>query len=183
MAAWNGWYHVNGNAYGTWLPGDARGWRTKGHKTHVDGDYKRPPPPGSGDSLHAYAQKQLKQAPVHLAATQRELAGKALVEMLLHQQIEVIILSLDAIHFHLLGRFRDAKVRPRVARAKKHATFLLRDQGHVGRVWSEKGKVTEIADRQHQVNVFQYIHRHREKGAWLWTFREGLYWPTTINKR
>ena len=27
MPAWNGWYHVTGNTYGTWLPGDPRGWR------------------------------------------------------------------------------------------------------------------------------------------------------------
>ena len=55
MAAWNNWYHVNGNTYGTWLPGDPRGWRERGHKKHVDGDYKSPPPAGSGDAMHRYA--------------------------------------------------------------------------------------------------------------------------------
>ena len=45
MTAWNNWYHVNGNTYGTWLPGDPRGWRERGHKKHVAGDYKNPPPP------------------------------------------------------------------------------------------------------------------------------------------
>ena len=50
MGAWNGWYHVNGNTYGTWLPGDERGWRSRHHKVHVNGDYKNPPPPGAHDA-------------------------------------------------------------------------------------------------------------------------------------
>ena len=119
MDAWNGWYHVNGNTYGTWLPGDPRGWRTKRHKRHVEDDYKKPPPQGSGDALHEHARALLKQPPVHLSPAERELAGQSLGEMLVHQKIEVIALSLDAVHFHLLARFRDKQVRPRVARAKK----------------------------------------------------------------
>ena len=180
MDAWNGWYHVNGNTYGTWLPGDPRGWRAKGHKTHVEGDYKSPPPEGTGDALHQHAGDLLKQAPVHLTAAQRETGSQALAEMLLHQQIEIIALSLDAIHFHLLARFRNKQVRPIVGRAKRHVTYVLRERGHVGKVWSGNGKVTPVSDRQHQVNVFNYITRHADHGAWLWTFHKGIYWPSTI---
>jgi len=39
MEPWNHWYHVNGNTYGTWLPGDPRGWRSYKHKRHVEGEY------------------------------------------------------------------------------------------------------------------------------------------------
>ena len=35
-SAWNGWYHVTGGTYGTWLRGDGRGWRDRKHRTHVD---------------------------------------------------------------------------------------------------------------------------------------------------
>ncbi len=183
MDAYNSWYHVNGNTYGSWLPGDRRGWRTKEHKQHVEGDYKEPPLPGAGDGLRTFASAEMKQAAVHLNAGQCELAGKALIEMLLDQRIEVIVLAIDAVHFHLLGRFPSAKVRPRVARAKKHATFVLRDEGHIGKLWAETGKVTPIADREHQLKVFSYIERHKQKNAWLWTFRQGVSWPTTINKQ
>ena len=71
MAAWNNWYHVNGNTYGTWLPGDPRGWRERGHKKHVAGDYKSPPPAGSGDGMQRYAKGLMKQPPVHLTHRQR----------------------------------------------------------------------------------------------------------------
>jgi len=183
MAAWNHWYHVNGNTYGTWLPGDPRGWREKRHKKHVAGDYKNPPPPGSGDALHQYASSLLKKPPVHLDATQREIVGRAMVEMLLHQAIELLTLSMDAIHFHLLGRFLDRDVKPKVGRAKKHAYFNLRKQGFAGILWEKGSNVVPITDRQHQLHVFRYIGRHKDKRAWVWSFREGIYWPNSIEER
>jgi hypothetical protein len=176
MAAWNNWYHVNGNTYGTWLPGDPRGWRERGHMRHVAGNYKNPPPAGSGDTMHDYAKRLLKQPPVHLANTQRLIAGRALVEMLLKQEIELLVLSLDGIHFHLLGRFPSCQVRPVVGRAKKHAYFELRDGGFVGHLWGAGANVVPIKNRRHQLNVFNYVSDHKAKGAWVWTFREGIYW-------
>jgi hypothetical protein len=183
MAAWNGWYHVNGNTYGTWLPGDPRGWRTKRHRRHVEGDYKHPPPPGTDRPLHQFNRQSLRQPPVHLTPRHRQIAGQSLVEMLLHQSIETIVLCVTAAHFHLLGRFRDGQVRPPVGRAKKHACFVLKDGGLAGRLWTSKDKVTPIRDREHQVNVFNYICGHQAEGGWLWTFRDGIYWPSTIRKK
>ncbi|OHB70581.1 MAG: hypothetical protein A2V70_07725 [Planctomycetes bacterium RBG_13_63_9] len=176
MAAWNDWYHVNGNTYGTWLPGDPRGWREKRHKRHVEGDYKHPPPQGSGDELHRHAQGLLAQHAVHLDKTQREIAGRALVERLAATEIEVLVLSLDAIHYHLLARFRDHQVRVSVGRAKKHAFHELHNRGFEGKLWQRRCNVVPINDRPHQLNVFHYIGRHRHHGAWVWTFREGFDW-------
>ena len=183
MSAWNGWYHVSCDTYGTWLPGDPRGWRERKHKKHVGGDYKTPPPKGSGDALHKHSRDLLKQSPVHLDTRQREMTGHALVEMLLHQEIELLTLSVDAIHFHLLGRFSDSEVRPKVGRAKKHAYFSLRDRGLQGVLWEDGSDVVPITGRQHQLNVFGYIGRHDEKDAWVWTFREGLVGPTVSRRR
>ena len=176
MTAWNDWYHVNGNTYGTWLPGDPRGWRERKHKKHVPGDYKNPPPRGSGDALHKHARTLLKQPPVQLDGPQREIAGRALVEMLLKQEIEVLVVSMDDIHFHLLARFRGCQVRPKVGRAKKHAYFELRNRGFHSRLWEDGSNVVPVTGRPHQLNVLAYIGRHTEQGAWVWTFREGLYW-------
>jgi len=171
-----GWYHVTSNTYGTWLPGDPRGWRVKRHRKHVDGDYKNPPPDGADRELYEHARDSLKQPPVRLSPEQCQIVGKAVVEMLTMQGVEVLVLSMDAIHCHLLARFADKSVRPRVGRAKKHATFRLREHGHAGRVWEAKGRALPITDRSHQVNVFNYIVDHRLEGAWVWTYREGLYW-------
>ena len=176
MGAWRGWYHVSGNTYGTWLPGDPRGWREKRHRRHVAGDYRNPPPPGSGDRALDHSRRLLKHPPVRFDPAQREAAGRALVEMLLLQEIEVLALSMDAVHYHILARFRDKQVRTHVGRAKKHAYFRLRERWPVRKVWERLCHVTPIADRSHQVNVFRYIRSHADKGAWVWTFREGVYW-------
>lgn len=182
MEPWNGWYHVSGNTYGTWLPGDPRGWREKKHRRHVEGDYKNPPPAGTGDELHRRSRGFLTHPPVRLAPKQREIVGQAMVEMLVQLEIELLRLSVSAVHFHLLGRFPDKKVRPRVGRAKKHACFVLRDAGHVGRLWTRKCHPLPIRGRAHQVNVFGYIGSHKERGAWVWTYREGLYWKESQDK-
>jgi hypothetical protein len=183
MVAWRGWYHVNGNTYGTWLPGDPRGWRTKKHRRHVEGDYRSPPPKGTDQRLLGYSRDLLKRPPVQLDLSQRVIVGRALVEMLVQQGVEPLALSMGTAHFHLLARFTDDTVRPRVGRAKKHAWFRLRDHGFVGRLWTNDGKITPIKDRQHQLNAFQYIAAHKRHGAWVWTFREGLYWQQGDSQR
>lgn len=179
MRGWNGWYHVDGHTYGTWLPGDPRGWREKRHKKHVEGDYRNPPPDGSGVGLHEHSRSLLKQPPVYLEPAQREVAGRALVEMLVQQGIEVLSVSLDAVHYHILGRFAGGEVRRAVGRAKKHAYYRLRERWEVGKVWQRLCKVTPIADRAHQVRVFGYIRDHGKEGAWTWTFRDGITWQSS----
>ena len=174
MGAWNGWYHVVCNTYGTWLPGDPRGWREKDHKKHVPGDYKNPPPKGFGTELHKYSKGALKQNPVFLTPKQREIAGRAMVDSFVLHDREVIALSVGRIHFHLLGRFEAPLVRKDVGLAKLNAYHRLREAGHQGKVWQREAGVTPIADRRHQERVFDYIRKHANKGAWVWTFRDGI---------
>lgn len=76
--------------------------------------------------------------------------------------------------------FVTKKVRPPVGRAKKHACFHLRDFGHTGKLWQHESHVLPIKDRQHQINVYGYIINHKNKGAWTWTYHQGIYWSPTI---
>jgi hypothetical protein len=55
-----------GNTYGTWLPGDERGFRTENQKLDVPHDYKDPSPKGKYDGLHRYSRSLLKREPVYL---------------------------------------------------------------------------------------------------------------------
>ena len=93
--------------------------------------------------------------------------------MLLRQEVELLALSMDAIHFHLLARFGDHPARSIIGRAKKHATFILKKSGHEGRVWTKRARVLPVTDRTHQINVFNYIAGHGSKGGWVWQFRKG----------
>ncbi len=119
----------------------------------------------------------MNQNAVRLTVDQRRIAGQALVEMLNHQQTEVIVLALDAVHLHLLARFHDASIRDILGRAKKHATFELRSLGGTGRLWADRCRPLPITDREHQKNAYQYILDHaRKSDAWTWTWKQGIYW-------
>jgi hypothetical protein len=120
----------------------------------------------------------MSKSPVRFSSAQREAAGKAIVEKLIELGIQVIAVSVDAVHFHVLARFADGEVRSRAGRAKKHASHVLTAVGLPGRVWGKRSRALPIADRSHQVNVFNYIRNHGGKGAWVWTFREGMFWRT-----
>ncbi len=177
MNAWRGWYHVTGGTHGSWLPGDPRGWRARHHREHVDGDYKNPPPKGKYDALHASSQGALRDPPVRLNPSQRRVALEAIVEKLKALGVEVIAASVDAVHYHVLGRFAGGAVRGPVGQAKGVSSRLLGKHGLAGAVWAKRCRPLPVRDRSHQVNVFHYIRGHVEKGACVWTFREGIIEP------
>lgn len=178
MSAWNGWYHVNGNTYGTWLRGDARGWRARHHREHVDGDYKNPPPPGKYAALHRQSRELMALAsrkPVHLHGAARDLACKAMAAAFQERGIDVVAIAVDDHHYHILARFRDGAARKWVGIAKSKSARALSDAGFVepGGVWALRCKVTPIKDRAHQVATARYITRHAARGAAVWTVRSG----------
>jgi len=172
MSAWNGWYHVTGSTYGTWLRGDPRGWRSRHHRQHVDGDYRNPPEPDAHAELYERSQESLKRPPVHLDLRQRGIAGEALVDKLLEMGVEILVASLDSSHYHILARFPDGQVRPRIGKAKKNASHILSRYGLKGTVWAKRCRPQPIRDRQHQINAYHYILDHAERDAWVWTFRD-----------
>ena len=169
---WNGWYHCNGNTYGTWLRGDPRGFRERHHRRHVEGDYRNPPAPGEYGQLHERSKEFLKREPVHLNGSQREVAARAMLDKLRRDGIDVIAISVDDHHFHVLLPCPDHRPRQWLGRAKMHASMELRELGLHGQVWARGCRALPIRDRGHQVNTFDYIVDHRRREAAVWTFRD-----------
>ncbi|MCC6681198.1 MAG: hypothetical protein IT445_09900 [Phycisphaeraceae bacterium] len=105
--AWEDWYHCMANAYGTWLPGDPRGFRTRHHREHLEGDYKQPPPTGRYEQRHHNARQLLRQSQIVLEAFDvRLFTCRVFGHALLFHQIELRELCLSRVHLHLLARFR-----------------------------------------------------------------------------
>jgi acetylornithine deacetylase len=171
------WFHVTSHTYGAWLYGDPRGFRTRHHREHVEGDYKNPP---RGEAAKEYARKyqrskeSLKQEPVKIPPELRAVVGAAVRERLVALGAQVIAVSVSATHVHLLAKMPDDKsvTRDWMGLAKKHAWFLARDKGWKGQLWGKRSKATPIKDRAHQENTFNYIVRHKKEGAWVWAFRD-----------
>ena len=105
MRAWNNWLHCTITTYGTWLRGDPRGWRSRHHREHVEGDYKNPPPPGTYEREHRLSKSLMKRAPVKLNLSQRTVVCKELANSLLYQGVELVDLCVDVTHTHILARF------------------------------------------------------------------------------
>ncbi len=180
--AWNCWYHVTGNTYGTWLRGDPRGWRERHHRRHVEGDYKHRPARGTGQNELALSKALMDREVVRLTAELRRVALIGLVLTLLGDGIEVLIASLDDHHLHVLARFRDHETRRRLGWAKFYATKRVKEalaamqtrgnavgfelQLDVGDgIWAKGTKAEPVRDRAHQLNAVPYIYDHVRRGA------------------
>ncbi|NNJ27420.1 hypothetical protein [Alienimonas chondri] len=210
---WRGWYHVMTNVRGAWLPGDPRGWRSYAHRDHCEGDYKNPPPPDEHLAKLRRARDSMRDPPEFLSETARTAACLALTERLLELGSNVPALCVTDRHVHALVRFcnydadgepipnaaipglhprnalrndRDPAPRHLFGRAKMHASRELGDAGLKSSkaLWGRRCHIKPVSGRAHQLNVYRYIIRHRERErAALWTFRDGLLPPPTHKPR
>jgi REP element-mobilizing transposase RayT len=163
------WYHIIGTAYGAWLYGDPRGFRTRHHREHVEGDYKNPPPTGLHDWKKQRSKRLMKQEEVRFPSNLRSVIGTALRERLELEGIFVLCLAVAEQHVHLLVKLPlEADPRWFMGLAKKHASFELKEHQWQGKVWGKRGKELRIRNRSHQQNVYLYILRHESQGAYVW---------------
>jgi len=162
------WFHVVLTTYGAWLPGDDRGFRTRHHRLHVDGDYKYPPKPGKFQGLKKSAQASLKHDAVSLTVPQRQAVGEAVREKATVCGAEIACIAVAATHTHLLIG-SDANLTRKTAGAiKRHTWFTLRNEGWNRKLWAKGGKYVPVETRSHWDNVFAYILRHESEGAYVW---------------
>lgn len=176
---WKGWFHHTGHCFGSWLRGDPRGWRTRHHREHVEGDYKNPPEEGAWEWLFAYSKRLMKRKEVTLDWTLRVFVLHCVVAKLLADGVEVLCASLDNRHLHVLARYPKASPRYALGYAKKYATQKLKAHGlavgldlQLGEgIWAKRSHPEPIADQDHHVFAFKYILKHAKKGAVVWHFK------------
>ncbi len=167
------WFHIVLTTYGSWLYGDERGFRTRRHREHVEGDYKHPPAPGRYHKKATQSRASLKQDPVDLSADWQAVIGAALVERLIVLGALVLCCAVSSHHVHVLAKIPRRLERDWTARAKRHAWFKAREHGWRDRLWAQCCRAERIESRRHQLNVDRYILRHAEQGAWVWRRRAG----------
>jgi len=168
-AEW-GWYHLVLTTYGAWLSGDSRGFRTRNHREHIEGDYKKPPPEGQYKKLERHSRESLKLPPVILPSPLREVVGRALRDRMTDLGAQVIGVAVGGQHAHILAKLPKRQVRNWIGITKRHAWFTLRERGWSSKLWGKGGKIVVIRDRAHQLNVYRYIQRHKNQGAWAWMY-------------
>ena len=135
------WYHAILTTYGTWLHGDPRGFRTRHHREHIEGDYKQPPPPGTYDKLAAYSKAILKHPPVTLDDATRGIVAEAIVGYLARDGARLAALAVADTHVHLLAVLAADQHRKRLGDVKRHVWFVLRERGESRRIWARASSI------------------------------------------
>ncbi len=170
MGPWNNWYHCVGNTYGTWLPGDPRGWRSRDHRCHCEGDYKNPPAKGRYDTLHQQSQLQMKRDEIRLNDEAMRVVCNAFSEKFRQKQINIAAIAITHCGYHVLGQFDDRKPQHWIGMAKRHSSFKLveADLASRGGIWATRGLCKPITDEKHWENARAYILKHDAQGAEVW---------------
>ena len=167
------WFHITAHTYGAWLYGDPRGFRTRHHREHIEGDYKNPPPTGKYDEELERSKSLMTQDSVTLNPEWRKIVGAAVREKLTALGAQLLCVSMSNTHLHVLAKMPSGPTpRAWMGRAKAKASLVAKDNGWTGKLWAVRTKITPIKDRQHQLNTFGYILAHVDEGAWAWDFRK-----------
>jgi len=162
-------YHIVINVRCSWLHGDERGFRSRGHRIHSSGDYKHRPPTDEHEPLRKY-HKARSSGTRYLPQDLFDRIGQAMLAKIHRQHHRVLAVSIDGAHAHVLVELPDdrATVKRIVGAWKQYASHSVRDV-MPGRIWSESCDPIPIRDAEHRRKVYKYIRDHEAKGAWGWS--------------
>jgi len=163
-------YHITWGTYGSWLPGDPRGFRTGKGREHVPYDYKNPPPPGLYAGLHAYARRSLKKAPVSIPKDLRQAVGCRCLDQFAKENVAVFVMSVGGEHVHAAIECPAEGLKQVIGRAKKVSSHGVRDR-IPGRLWQAGCRAIPVHSDDYWRTLLQYIQDHAPH-AWVW-FRGG----------
>jgi len=166
------WRHVIINTKCTWLHGDERGFRSRGHRIHSSGDYRNPPPPGEHEDLHRFHEKRSGDE-VHIPYKLRPIIGREILAFLRAEQHRLLALAVTKIHAHFLVELAiDLRaVKWTVGQAKRKSSRAVKSE-MPGSVWSAGGTYKPIEARDHLDHAYSYVLYDQGAGAWSWSFQD-----------
>lgn len=169
------WYHVMWHTYGTWLPGDPRGFRNRDHRIHSSGDYKNPPPEGEHEGLHRYAKRVSKDEVVLRTPSLRKEVCEALLETIRSYSFRAIALTVCRVHIHLVIELPSDQD----AFDEAMTNIKTRSSGRVknkpaSRLWARRWKPVLIEDAKHREDEVVYVRDKQGRSNCAWTHRDGF---------
>jgi len=159
LAPWRDWYHCVVTTYGAWLRGDPRGWRSRHHREHIQGDYRRPPSSGTYVAIKAIA---LLMMMITVSACREDHA--------MHQQSNpMITVGQDYASAHRIAvasgyPIRDAAMLERVPTPTGFVVDLPEDRGLIVECTPDRHRVTFMQIVSHwsvskSARVYQEVQR------------------------
>lgn len=166
-----GWWHVMWHTYGTWLPGDPRGFRNRDHRIHSSGDYKHRPPSGEHAGLHRYAREVSRPEIVLRSYATRQTIALSLHRLCIECDCFPIAIAVCRVHVHLLAEIPSEKnCFDRIVTKLKTKSSASISSELPGRVWARGDKRVLKKDRDAQLGCFRYILDHASEGAAVWRY-------------
>ncbi len=147
-------YMITWTTYGTWLPGDERGWVGRGSREI------QPPDPERQD----VARGAMTESAVTLSQEQRHLADSVIVKHCQIRKWHLHARSVRTNHVHVVvsGPLQGEEIRAQLkawcSRAlSEHAGLEGRSRNGLRRWWTEKGDIEWIGDEEHLYNATRYV--------------------------
>ena len=170
------WWLVTWSTYGSWLPGDPRGFQTWRGREYVPPPkrYAKPGEETYDPAKYAgrYRQAQaIAGAVVHLSVKERKCVRDAVVDEIAGLPLIPAALSVSAEHCHLLSKFGSLTIRPTIGVLKGEATKALRAAGFSNdRVWSRECHPKSKREGREFFIALKYVSKHEAEGAavYIW---------------
>jgi hypothetical protein len=134
---------VTVTSYGSWLPGDARGWVQRGELLP------------NNPALERHARGELAQSIVLFDPGEQQELMSALLAACDEFGYRVFELSIESWHLHWIMQHHDA-LRSMIGRLKTR----MRQRLDCGRIWAEGYWQRELASEDELVHAREYIRRH-----------------------
>jgi REP element-mobilizing transposase RayT len=173
------WRHVVISTLNSWHHGDARGFRSRDHRIHSSGDYKKPPPKGEHAGLFRY-QKSISGEVIDLDEDIRAVIGRSVVATLVEMKFRVLAAAVADRHSHIVVELPAdlATVKRTIGEAKRKSSRAAKSSLS-GRVWAAGGAYKLVKDKSHLGNATDYVLYDQGEDAWTWSYkdatREGMF--------
>ncbi len=143
-------YMVTWTTYGSWLPGDERGFVANGQIL-----------PGDLKTLERNKKRQ-KLPTVKLNKKEIKLIRQTIVNEAREIGHEIVALSVCTNHVHLAARTNDKLIEDIVGRYKSITTSALWELGREGRIWTKGYDKRFCFSEEELTRKIQYVNKHND---------------------
>lgn len=172
------WWLVTWTTYGTWLPGDPRGFQTWRGREYVPPPQRYANPeeaiyqPEPYQELHQRSREVMTELPSTLAPAERKVAAEAMVTECTLLPLVPSVLAVEENHVHLLLRVGSYSLRTAAGRLKAAASRHLHTSGFSRqKIWCQGCHLKSKDDARALRAAFDYVRRHEDAGAMIHVWR------------
>jgi REP element-mobilizing transposase RayT len=158
------WLLITWTTHGSWLPGDPRGFRTRGRRLNI-------PPPAryantdeeaydakNWERLFEY-HKHISKGAICLDRQQRDFINRRIAGLAAECGVEAEAIHVGSNHVHVLVECGNLEVAKFVKRLKGVTSRELSEHGLKGNVWARRYHVRRIPDEGLK-GVIRYLRGH-----------------------